>query len=82
MRFPMFAEQSFGKTYGDDLDWDSEEAKTFPDVKTYYNFSMETKKVNDIYNQKVKESSDEQKDSLEKQRESELAEIKVKYNRA
>ena len=84
MRFPMFSEISFGHTYGDDLDWDSDEAKTFPDVKTYYNFSMETKKVNDIYNQKEKElpkDADEQKEELEQQRESELNAIKVKYNR-
>ncbi len=85
MRFPLFAEPAFGHTYGDDLDWDSDEAKTFPDVEAYYNFSMETKRVNDIYNQKEKElpkDDDDQKDELEKQRESELAEIKVKYNRA
>ena len=81
MRFPMFSEIEMGHTYGDDLDWDSDEAKTFPDVEAYYNFSMETKRVNDIYNQKIKEAPDEQKDELEQQRELELHAVKVKYNR-
>lgn len=83
MRFPMFSEIEMGHTYGDDLDWDSEEAKTFPDVETYYNFSMETKRTNDVYNQKEKElpkDADDEKESLEQKRASELKAIKTKFN--
>lgn len=79
MRFPMFAEPEWGKSYADGLDWDEDEAKTFNSIEDYYNCSMESKRVNDIYASKLKNASDKDKEILEQEQLNKLQEIKNKF---
>lgn len=79
LRFPMFAEPEWGKSYADGLDWDEDEAKTFNSIEDYYNCSMESKRINDIYASKLKNASDKDKEILEQEQLNKLQEIKNKF---
>lgn len=59
-RFPLFAEVSFGKTYGDDLDYDFAESNKLG-IETYYKMQKEIKLKLDYYNTKLATTDDEDK---------------------
>lgn len=78
-RFPLFAEMAFGKTYGDDLDFDQAECDKLG-IEKYYQYSMECKKYKDIYNTQLKtEKAEDKKAEIVDKMNNKLAEIKKSY---
>ena len=78
-RFPLFGEIAFGKTYGDDLDFDFDDYKALG-IDKYYQFSMECKYIEDKANTDLSNEEDnDKKAEIVKQRDQQLEEIRNKY---
>ena len=78
-RFPLFGEIAFGKTYGDDLDFDFDDYKALG-IDKYYQFSMECKYIEDKANTDLSNEDDnDKKAEIVKQRDQRLEEIRNKY---
>lgn len=78
-RFPLFGEVAFGKTYGDDLDFDFDDYEALGIAK-YYEFSMKCKYIEDKANTDLSNEDDnDKKAEIVKQRDKDIKELRSKY---
>ena len=85
-RFPMFAVPEWGRSYADGFELDYSKLELLG-LDEYYNYSIEGKQVNDVYNTRIanvsedtKEATDQEKERLDNERNGKLADIDIKYN--
>ena len=78
-RFPLFGEVAFGKTYGDDLDFDFDDYEALG-IDKYYEFSMKCKYIEDKANTDLSNENDnDKKAEIVKQRDKDIKELRSKY---
>lgn len=81
-QFPLFSEIAFGRTYGDDIDFDFETRNKFSDMETYYQYGKESTYLSDLYGSKIKKAGkDEDKVAdLKAEQKQKQREIDLKYH--
>lgn len=78
-RFPLFPEPSFGKTYGDNLDFDFSDCKKLG-IDEYYKYSKQVKLIQDTYNTQLSiEKDDDKKAKIVDTMNNKLQQLKNRY---